>query len=429
MSMTGEALLTAFSEFLNDLWSSTTTALGSATTLTDSALQRFGDKANEEAFIRFTEDSGTPGNIYLIRRTSRFLTDTFTFAPAVPQAVESGKDYQVHRWDPEKKFRALDRARILAFPQVAKIVVDETMTSDGESIELPIPSAIRKGPAQVWYESPISPSVSWNILTNPELLTSSGWTATSVTAATYGRQTSDELVPKMEDSCVKLTSGALGSLNQPLGATVAARYAGRRVSFGAWVYSRTAGCTVSITDDAATSTSAAHGGLGWQFLTVSRDVSGTNATTLTPKINPLTNNAVFVERAYFGQVDRIVVPYTNGPLHRNGIHRNDDDANLYLKRPAPRGYQYRLVGRTPVTALGTNTTTQTTNTMEVTEADQDLLLATAARILLTWEGMASGDIDKLFPQIAAAEARFNEMKTDWQRRYPRSGFVSIEGGQ
>lgn len=426
MSLTGEQLLTAFSEFLGDLWSSTTTSAGSTTTLTDSQLQEFGDRANEEAFVRFTEDSTAPGNIYLVRRISRFLTDTATFAPAVPQAVESGKGYQIHRWDPRKKFRAIDRARILAFPQVAKVVVDETITSDGETVELPIPSAIRKGPAQVWYESPISPTVSWNILTNPELKTATGWTATSVTAATYERLSSDELVPKLEDSCVKLTSGASGSLNQPLGATAAARYAGRRVSFGAWVYSRTATPTVSITDDAGTSTSTAHSGLGWQFLTVSRNVDGANATTLTPKINPLTNNAVFVERAYFGQIDRIVVPYTNGPLVRNGIHRDDDDANLYLKRPAPRGYQYRLVGRTPVTALGTVAATQVTNTMEVTEADQDLLLATAARILLTWEGMASGDIDKLFPQIATAEARFNEMKTDWRRSYPRSGFVEIQ---
>ena len=425
MSLTGEQLLTAFSEFLGDLWSSTTTALGSATTLTDSALQRFGDRANEEAFVRFTEDSTTPGNIYLVRRISRFLTDTATFAPATPQAVESGKDYQIHRWNPESKFRALDRARILAFPQVAKVVVDETITSDGESVELPIPSAIRKGPAQVWYESPISPTVSWNILTNQELKTATGWTANGLTATTYERLSSDELVPKLEDSCVRLTGGATGTLRQDFSA-VASRYAGRRMSKGVWFYSRTAGSKVSITDDSGETESAAHSGLGWQFVNVSKNISGSNASTLRVDIKPATNNAVFVERAYFGQIDRIVVPYTNGPLVRNGIHRDDDDANLYLKRPAPRGYQYRLVGRTPVTALGTVAATQVTNTMEVTEADQDLLLATAARILLTWEGMASGDIDKLFPQIATAEARFNEMKTDWKRNYPRSGFVEIQ---
>ena len=45
MSLTGEQLLTAFSEFLGDLWSSTTTSVGSTTTLTDSQLQEFGDRA------------------------------------------------------------------------------------------------------------------------------------------------------------------------------------------------------------------------------------------------------------------------------------------------------------------------------------------------------------------------------------------------
>lgn len=425
MSTTGEALLTAFSEFLDDLWSSTTTSAGTTTTLTDSALQRFGDKANEDAFVRFTEDSTTPGNLNLIRRISRFSTDTITFAPATPQGVETGKDYQIHRWDPAKKFRALDRGRILAFPQVANIVVDETVTSDGESTEITIPTSIRRGPAQVWQESPLSPSVSWNILTDPELKTSTGWTATSVTAATYARQTTDFLIPRLEDSCVKLTSGAAGSLNQPLGATAAARYAGRRVTFGAWVYSRTSGCTVSITDDAATGTSSAHSGLGWQFLQVSRNVDGANATTLTPKINPLTNNAVYVERAFFGAVDRISLSFPT-LISRHGVHRDDDDAKVWLKKPAPRGYQYRFIGRTPVTALGTNATTQATNSMEVSEADQDLLLASAARILLTWEGMSSGDMEAKFPQIAVAETRFRELSADWKRRYPRAGFIEME---
>lgn len=426
MARTGAQLERALSEFLDDSWSSSSDGAGSTTTLVDSALKRFGDRALEEGFIRFTEDSTTPGNIWLVRRVTRFVTDTATFSPAVPQAVETAKDYEFHRWDPAQKFAALDRARILAFPQVAKIVVDETYTSDGESAEVPIPTSIRRGPAQVYYEEPLSPTARWNILTNPQLKTATSWTATSVTAATYARTANDLLVPRIEDSCVLLTSGASGSLNQPLGATVAARYAGRRMSFGAWVYSRTAGCTVSITDDSATSTSTAHSGLGWEFLTVSRNIAGTNATTLTVKINPLTNNAVFAERAFFGQIDRLSTPFPNGPMQRLGVHRDSDDANLYLKRPAPRGYQYRLVGRTPVTALGTTAATQVTNSMEINEEDQDLLIATAARVLLTWKGMSTGEMDKQYPQIAAAEQRFKEMRADWSRRLPRGGFIGIE---
>lgn len=427
MSLTGQQLLTALSIFLDDYWASTSTSAGTTTTVVDTALQRFGEKANEEAYIRITEDSTTPGNIYLIRRITSFTGSTLTFAPVLPQAVESGKDYELHRWDPAKKFRALDRARILAFPQVANIIVNEALTSDGYSTEITIPSAMRKGPAQVWAEVPLSPNVTWNLLSNPNLASMTGWTATSVTAAVYDRSANDQVVPKLENSCIKLTSGASGYISQSLSATLAAAMAGRRVSAGAWVYSRTSGATVVIVDDSGTlATSTTHGGAGWQFLQVSGNVTGTNATTLTMRIVPSTNNATFVERAYFGQVDRISLDY-KALMPRDGIHRDDDDAMLYLKYPAPRGYQYRIVGRTPVSALGTVASTQVTNTMEVSETDQDLLLATAARILLTWEGMSAGEIEKAFPLIAVAEQRFKELEKDWRRSYPRAGSVDFWG--
>jgi len=424
MALTGAATLTAFSQFLDDYWSSVSTSAGTSTTLIDTVLQRFGEKANEEAFVRLIEDSATPGNIYLVRRVTGFTGSTLTVAPAYPQAVASGIDYELHKWDPAKKFRALDRARILAFPQVANIVVNETLTSDGYSTEITIPSAIRRGPAQVWAEQPLSPTINWNLLVNPHLNSLTSWTATSVTAAVYTRTTNDYIVPKIEDSCVKLTSGgATGYITQATSATIAAAMAGRRVSAGAWVYSRTAGSLVRIVDDSGTlASSSAHGGTGWEFLQVSGNVAGTNATTLAIRILPTTNNAVFVERAFFGQVDRISLDYKT-LIPRDGIHRDDDDARLYLKYPAPRGYQYRIVGRTPITALGTDLTTQTTNTMEISEADQDLLLATAARILFTWEGMSSGEIDKTFPLIAVSEARFKELQIDWARKYPRAGVI------
>ena len=424
MSLTGAQVLTAFSIFLDDYFASTSTSAGTSTTVVDTTLQRYGEKANEEAFVRLTEDSTTPGNIYLVRRVTGFTGNTLTIAPAFPQAVESGKDYELHRWDPAKKFRALDRARILAFPQVANIIVNETLTSDGFSTELTIPSAIRRGPSQVWVEQPLSPSISWNLLTNPNLTSMSSWTASSVTTATYTRTANDHIVPKLEPSCVKLTSGgASGYIAQAMSASIAASMAGRRVSAGAWVYSRTAGSLVRIVDDSGTlASSTAHAGGGWEFLQVSGNVTGTNATTLEIRILPVTNNAVFVERAFLGQVDRISLDYKT-LLPRDGIHRDDDDAKLYLKYPAPRGHQYRLVGRTPITSLGTDLTTQTQTSMEIAEADQDLLLATAARILLTWEGMSSGEIEKNFPMLAIVEGRFKELQEDWRRRYPRGGYI------
>lgn len=425
MSLTGEELLQYFSEFLDDWHSSTSTSVGTTTTLVDTALQRFGEKANEEAFLRITEESATPGNLYLVRRITNFTGSTITFAPALPQSVASGIDYQIHRWDPAKKFRALDRARILAFPQVAKIIVDETVTSDGHNIELNIPSSIRRGPAQVWAEDPLSPTVDWNMLANPQLSSQTGWTRTGTTVTVYNKTVNDNIVPKLEQSCLKLSGGASGYIFQDMSSTVAAAMAGRRMTFGVWLYSQTSGPRIAIADDSGSSYSDPHNGGGWEFLQVSRVIYGANATLLRVYIYAVTANAIFVERAYLGQLDRIALNYRL-LIPRDGIHRDDNDHIVYLKRPAPRGYQYRMVGRTPITALGTNALTQTTNSMEVDEEDMDLLLATAARILLTWEGMSSGEIEKTFPMVAIAEQRFKELQEDWRRRYPKAGYIQID---
>lgn len=430
MALTGVQLLSALGQFLNDNFSSTTTSNGAAngTTITDTALQMFGDRANEEAYIRVTTDSSPTGNLYLVRRATQFLVNTFTVSPGFPQEVQSGATYEVHRYDPAMKFQALDRARLLAFPQVAKVVVDETLTSDGWNIELPIPTSIRRGPAQVWAEVPLPVSVKWNVIPpTPSALNAAAigtWTATGVTAAAYTRSAQDTKVPKIEASCIRLSSGLSGnySLTASQLNITAANAAGRRFTFGCWIYSRTSAPTISITDDAGTSTSTVHQGLGWEFLTVSRDISGTNATTLTLKINPLTNNAIFAEHAFLGNVDAIVMDYTT-PIMRYGVFRDDSHSVLRIKRPAPIGFQYRIEGRSPVSALGTNLTTQTTNTMEVGENDQDLIISTAARILLTWIGMGAGEMEDAYPLLKESKDRFTEMEEDWKRRYPRSGFL------
>lgn len=428
MSLTGNQLIVALSQFIDDYWASVTTTAGSTTTLTDSALAQFGEKATEEAFVRLTTDSAVAGNLNQVRRVTTYLSGTMTVAPAFPQSVATAITYELHRYDPAAKFRALDRARILAFPQVAKIVEDETLTSDGLTTELEVPDSIRRGPAQVYVEVPLPPSVRWNIIpeTSNKLTSITGWTlGANATASTYTRGEHDLIIPRLENSCLKVKTTGTSTLTMAFGATAAATYAGRKMTFGVWIYDTNDGTTVSILDDSTTTTSAQHQGRGWEFIQVSRDVDAINATTLTVRINYGSGHTTFAERAYFGNTGKIDNQYQQGPMPRKGVYRDDSHAILMLDRPAPRGFQYRLVGRTPVTALGTTLATQATNTMEVSETDQDLLLATAARILFTWAGMSTGELDQALPQISLTEQRFKELKTDWERKYPRMSFIDV----
>lgn len=422
MTTDGQTLMTGFSEFLDDLWQSTTTALGSTTTLEDAAANdQFGREGMVGGFTRIREGAA----INEVRRVSGFTGGVATVLSPYSVAIASGIDYEWHKYDPEKKFRALDRARVLAFPQLAVLQIDETLTADGLNYELDIPSTMRKGPMQVWAEEPIDPRADWQLLTNGALTSTTGWTATTLTASVLTRNTFDRIVPRQETSCVKLVGN--GTLTQTIANMVtgmsAAMAAGRDVAFGVWVYSRTAGVTAFVTDDAGTSTSTAHLGRGWQFLQVTRSVSATNATILTVGIATNANITVYVERAYAGFMKRIPVLYPRY-VSRLGVQRDNTTQRVYLDASVSRGLQLRLVGRSMLSALGTDPVTQLINTMEVDELNADLLYATAARILLVWEGWSTDAVEG-FPKIQAAMARWKEQVETSRVKYPRSNWLTV----
>lgn len=432
MSRTGAQLLEAFSQFLNDYWSSTTTSAGASdgTTLVDSLLSgEVGDRDLDGGFVRIVEAAHAA--LYGTRRVAQNTNDTLTVEPAFSGGqIASGVDYEYHRHDPIKKFRALDAARSLAFPQVARIILDESLTGDGKNHELAIPSVLRRGPMEVWQEEELGVDVSWNFLTSPRFDSLSGWTDTTLTASLLARLDGDDLLPKYDDSnCTKL-AGASGSYAQTVGSMrggiTAARAAGRKVTFGVWVYCNEASrVTVKITDDSGSSSSDAHPGTGWFFLEVTHDVADANASALTVSLEVAAGASMtcYLNRGWFLFGDRVPLRYGR-LVPRRGVWRTDDDAELHLERAPERGRQLRLIGRQMVTALGSTPATQVTNSMEVDEGNQDLLFAKAARILLEWEGMAAGEAEALLPEILTVERRFSEQQEDWKRRYPRSGTIS-----
>ncbi len=422
MTTDGQTLLTGFSEFLDDLWQSTTTALGSTTTLEDGAANdHFGREGMVGGFTRIREGAA----INEVRRVSGFTGGVATVLNPYSAAIASGIDYEWHKYDPEKKFRALDRARVLAFPQLAVLEIDETLTADGENYELDIPDTMRKGPMQVWAEEPIDPRANWQLIQNGALNTTTGWTATGVTASVQTRSDFDRLVPRHETSCLKLVGD--GTLTQVVANMVqgmtAALAAGRDVAFGCWVYSRTAGPTVFITDDVGTSTSDAHLGRGWQFLQVTRNITANNATVLTVGVDTNASITIYVERAYAGFMKRIPVLYPHY-VARLGVQRDNTTQRVYLDAGVSRGLQLRLVGRSMLSALGTDPEDQLTNTMEVDELNVDLLYATAARILLVWEGWSTDAVEG-FPKIQAAMARWKEQVETSRVKYPRTNWLVV----
>ena len=429
MALTGQELLVDFSKFIGDYVASTTTGAGGTTSLVDTYLNRYGDDKLIDWYIRISENVN--GNQYAVRRISDFvsLTGTVTLAPAFAGTTASGTDYELHRYDPAEKFTALDEARIRAFPDVCILRYNDTLTGDGVNSVFDIPANVRRGPLRAVEEVPLPVQTSWNFITSPLSNSTTGWTSSSVTATIVTRDQTDLLVPKYDSSATKVVVAAStnGTYTQTVGnmsnSITAAKAAGRRMTFAAWIYClQSAKITLELTDDTATTTSTAHGGGGWELMTVTRDIVANNATTLTVQIdadndaNPVT---YWVNRAwlYFGDANRVQDIYRYDRSYF--VRRDDTTKKVYLDWIPQQGHQIRLVGQDILTELGSTIATQATNTMEVDDPAAQILYAEAAKILFAKRGLNTANVSEVAVRVQAAERFKEEIRKEWRMSGPQ----------
>lgn len=432
MALTGAQLLVGFSDFIEDNVSGTSTGAGNAggTTLADTALGKYGDGRLSGRFLRIT--SGT--NDLEVRRITDNAqsTGTVTVSPAFTAQVATSVTYQIHKYEPSRKFAALDAARVELADDLFIVRYDETITTDGLSRSYAIPSTIRKGPSQVYLEEPIDPGANWNLLSNPRGNVTTSWTNSNFTAALVTSDSFDTLIPKYDETCTRLKVAAstvatyrqtVANMSTNVTATTAA---GRRMTVGFWVYSRIASrVDVSILDDSGTLvTSDDHLGRGWELLKVSGTITGNNATTLTVSLNVSSGAAMTIwwNRAYFVLGEDLPECYTNELTKR--IRRDDATQRLILPYVPAGKYQLRLIGLDTLAALGTTVATQVTNSMEVDARSAELLYAKAAEILFHWEGLSTESDQKVMTRIQHVMARRAELQTQWKYQVPEQ---RIEG--
>ena len=173
----------------------------------DSTKGKYGDRRLAGRFIRVIE--GTT-NLYDVRKvdTNTQATGTITVTPVFDAQVASGIDYQIHKYDPVKKFRALDKARLDIMEYVNQTVLDDSITSDGRSRVYDVPTQLEQGPLLAFYEDPLPVTQMWNFLSSPLFDATTGWTASSVTASVVTQSMSDLLIPKYDLNCLKLVTAA-----------------------------------------------------------------------------------------------------------------------------------------------------------------------------------------------------------------------------
>lgn len=430
MTLTAEQLLEGFSRFIGDWWSSTTTAAGTTTELYDTALGFVGDNMHVDNWFRIT--SGTADN--QIRRALppfNAATGGVTVQPAYSAAIDAAVTYEMHRYHPQDKWAALDAARLAVLKWVFKEVRDDTLMGDGRSDEFRLPSAVEWGPEFAFIEDPLPPDADWNLIdaSNARGKAVEDWSASAnVTASTYARTTYDKRVPKHEDTCVKLVytdnaSDGTYTLSTFRSGVSASALAARRVEFGIWVHSEVAGVVAEIVTDAGTlETSSAHQGGGWEFLTASDDMPQTAPSSVSVRVRfPTggTTRVVYVENAFF------VLGRLPSMFHDEAAIDVSADNTLrlvQLRGIPPERRQIRLIGKAPLTAVGT--ANPATGSMEVDEKSAQILYAEAAEQLFGLELLNQPAQRDVLARIAAVRDRRKEYQQTWKYRSKQGRLVS-----
>lgn len=415
---TGQEVLDELSDLIEDFFQSTTTAAGNAggTTLTDTGLGRFGTDQLKDQWVRFT--SGTNDNV-IVRIKSNTGT-SITFVRAVTGQVANSVTYEVHKYDPAMKWRAIDRAMDLGFPALSRVRVDATLTGDGHQTEFPLPAEIRTGPFTAREELPMHGDPSWSFVATPQhdandsnwALAGAGATRDLINAS----NTTDRLVPKFVGPSTRIlvADTTLTTYTQTVGAmttVTAAAASGRQMTFGLWAYCRLGSrVTLTLTDDAGTTTSAAHDGRGWQLLEVERDIDGDNSTTLSVAISvssgdPLT---LILSRSWF-VYGTLPDQFLGHQFVVRPRRRDASEQLLIFERPVTLKFNVEIEGRGPLTALdGVDTATT-----EVDDQTLKLLAATAAKELFRSVGIATDSLPTVATKIAAAD----QLKTELEREF------------
>jgi hypothetical protein len=268
-----------------------TASSGTTTTAIDVALKNYTDDWFAGWWLR-----GTSGNIDTEEnRVSQFLQSTgeLTTQAVYTNAVAT-QTLELHKvLPPSKILTALDHARLKHFPWLSLLLEDATLTTgDVGQSRITIPSAIKRV-TDISLEEHVGDGVINNFLANQNGESTDDLTGVQVTLSLFTRKDGYNVVPKYGDACVKtvVTASQAASVTEDDNWTDV-DFAGIITTYARWIYCRTAArLTLRLTDGSNTTNSAAHGGAGWELMSVTHTpISG--VTALVPSMQ-ITSAAAF----------------------------------------------------------------------------------------------------------------------------------------
>uniref|UniRef100_A0A6M3JUI5 Uncharacterized protein n=1 Tax=viral metagenome TaxID=1070528 RepID=A0A6M3JUI5_9ZZZZ len=407
MTKTLASLRQGLSEWVGDWWSGTVDS-GEKNFLNDAALADKRDQANSGQWVLFVSGttSGTDdGQIRLIDSYSD-EDNKYEIRWRRPLSADlvAAVVYEIHRYHPDDIKRALNFARLSAYPYIYRFIDDSTTYVQESQREYALPSSMEGSPDEVYITDTIT--------INDEILENNGfedWDSSS-DPADWGTATNLTLAQETtfvwegNNSCKCTSTAAAGSLPQTISS--ASAYAGQKLTFSAPVYANSATrIRLSIYDGTNTTYSSYHGGSGWEELTVSATMPA-SPSELTVKVEVAAGTAMvfYVDGACHLWASRRKPSGTPQPI----LNYRVNGTLLELPHCPATGRFIRVVGKGLLSSVSSDT-----DEMEVSDP-QTFILYAASYLYLLEQSAARKPTDstEIYKEIGRTQARLAQLKRE-----------------
>jgi hypothetical protein len=413
-----------------DAWTTTTT-VGSntaviSTELRNSGFDDFGsagsgDDSLENLWILLLGSN----NDRVIRRVSSYDASAGQITvTGVDLSAESGSiDFELHRWHPTLIRDKFNDVRRNAFPTL-HVPVTRYLFSANNQVRYDVPSAIVRGPDNIYLYKGVPTSHGNNILTNSDFATFSAgvpdsWSATTLDTAEEEQGTTPFNYATIDGSAVRCTSqsGNTGTLLQTISSP--GTHSGQRITLQVWVYCLTASVvstqlTINGTINLGANVDGGlHRGTGWELLThfENMPVTVSALTVGISVVSTATDNTEF----YVDSAVCVVGPSQEPELepiklynwkYRDDIQGTTTRQHVTFPYELPDNCLLRFEGKDYLSSVSAET-----DTIEISKPQTDILYAMMARELYEEYVANVPDADRTFSdqRLASAARRLNDV--------------------
>jgi hypothetical protein len=337
--------------------------------------------------------------------------------------AESGAvTFELMKVHPTRVLNLLNESRLDAFPALHITKIDETVWTTSSRVTYEQPSGIIGKPSAIYLGRDYTPEAFGDNLVGNLVVTD--WTGTNITLAAEAVTTSPTNYATWRDGSIKCTTAVTSTAGTSLTSIAnPSNHDALRFSWAIWVYSLTASrITPSVKLNSTTTSGSAHGGTGWERLTVQATL---NTATLS-SIDVGLTVSVGADFIFYQEEEGIL---TAGPMYyadRDFIQllnwdweplaSGSSNADLIrFRSPLPDRRPLRIVGQGQLSAFGTEA-----STIEVGKPEIDILYDTAAVKLFEELANYPGADQQMAGALDRAQRRLKNTKREHRMYAPRT---------